>query len=122
VRLPFLALLRLGVLSVVDLVEHELLLADAPEVRGQEVDVEPGHELEREHAEHDRHDLAEHLHLRIDGGLLALAGHRLTGLVPTAGDDEQHEDVVGERGAEAASHVGGRTWRSIPRKCVAECT
>ena len=76
---------------VVHLADHEVLLADAPDVRDDEVDGRAGVEAEGDEPEEDREDLRHRLHLRVRRRVAALqlAGLRLAHLVPTGEHDER---------------------------------
>ena len=74
--------------------EDESLLPDGPEVARDPVDRHAGRQVQREHSEQQRHDLAHHLHLLC---LLARGhGRDLLLLVPGRGDHGEHQHVVGE--------------------------
>ncbi len=87
-----------GMLLLVHLVEHEVLLSDAPGVRDDEV--EGGRRVEAigDEPEEHRHDAGDRLHLLVDRGARAqLPGLRLADLVPARQHHEREQDQPRER-------------------------
>src|SRR6266540_2413987 len=86
--------------------EHEVLLADLPEVRGRPVDNQPGRKKESEDPEEDGHDPEQGLLLRgrrsRRAGLLHLALLKVR-----RAEHQDHEEVVGDPGGGPAPAVDG---------------
>src|SRR6185436_10091500 len=84
---------------VVELADHEVLLADAPDVRDDEVERRARVEREADEREEDREDLRDRLHLGVDRGVAALQLPRLglLHLVPAGERHGRDHDVVRPR-------------------------